>query len=425
MNFIEEMRWRGLLHDVMPGTEEHLLEGNKTGYIGFDPTADSLHVGSLLPAMLLVHFARCGHQPIALVGGATGMVGDPTDKTNERQLLYEDELNKNIEGIHNQLKYLLEKAGGAGNFTLVNNYDWMKDYSFLDFIRDIGKHLTVNYMTSKDSVKKRLEFGLSFTEFSYQLLQGYDFLYLYENQNCTLQMGGSDQWGNIVTGTELIRRKAEGKAYAMTAPLVTKSDGSKFGKSEGGNVWLDASKTSPYKFYQFWINQEDAMSEEYIKRFTLLDKSEIEALIEEHRANPGRRIVQNRLAEEVTAFVHSKEDLDLAIKASGILFGKSTKANLLELSKTAIQEVFEGVPTFYIQKADLENGIEVIDLLAEKTSILNSKGEARRSLKENSISINKEKVGLEAQVSMADLLNETYILVQKGKKNYFLVEIQA
>jgi len=425
MNFIEEMRWRGLLHDVMPGTEEHLLEGSKTGYIGFDPTADSLHAGSLSTAMLLVHFARCGHQPIALVGGATGMVGDPTDKTNERQLLYEEELNKNITGIHNQLKYLLEKAGGTGNFTMVNNYDWMKDYSFLNFIRDIGKHLTVNYMTSKDSVKKRLEFGLSFTEFSYQLLQGYDFLYLYENHNCTLQMGGSDQWGNIVTGTELIRRKAEGKAYAMTAPLVTKADGSKFGKSEGGNFWLDATKTSPYKFYQFWKNQDDDMSEVYIKRFTLLDKPEIDALIEEHRANPGRRIVQNRLAEEVTAFVHSKEDLELAITASGILFGKSTKDNLLQLSKASIQDVFEGVPTFNIKKEDLENGLEVIDLLAEKTSIVKSKGEARRSLKENSISINKEKVGLEAQVSTADLLNETYILVQKGKKNYFLVEIEA
>jgi len=423
MNFIEEMRWRGLLHDVMPGTEEHLLEGSKTGYIGFDPTADSLHAGSLSTAMLLVHFARCGHNPIALVGGATGMVGDPTDKTNERQLLYEEELNKNIDGIHNQLKYLLEKAGGEGKFTMVNNYDWMKDYSFLNFIRDIGKHLTVNYMTSKDSVKKRLEFGLSFTEFSYQLLQGYDFLYLYENHNCTLQMGGSDQWGNIVTGTELIRRKAEGKAYAMTAPLVTKADGSKFGKSEGGNFWLDSSKTSPYKFYQFWINQDDDMSEEYVKRFTLLEKTEIDALVEEHRANPGRRIVQKRLAEEVTAFVHSKEDLELAITASGILFGKSTKENLLQLSKQAIQEVFEGVPTFTIQKGDLEAGIGVIDLLAEKTTIVNSKGEARRSLKENSISINKEKIGLDAKVSVADLLNDTYILVQKGKKNYFLVEI--
>ncbi len=425
MNFIEEMRWRGLLHDVMPGTEEHLLEGKRAGYIGFDPTADSLHVGHLSTAMLLVHFAHCGHQPIALVGGATGMVGDPTDKTNERQLLYEEELNKNVAGIHHQLKYLLEKAGGEGTINMVNNYDWMKDYTFLDFIRDIGKHLTVNYMTSKDSVKKRLEFGLSFTEFSYQLLQGNDFLHLYEKHNCTFQMGGSDQWGNIVTGTELIRRKAEGKAYAMTAPLVTRADGSKFGKSDGNdNVWLDAEKTSPYKFYQFWINQDDDMSEQYIKRFTLLEKAEIDELIEEHRANPGRRIVQNRLAKEVTTLVHSKEDLDLAITASGILFGKSTKENLQQLSKQAIQEVFEGVPTFTIQKTDLEHGIEVVDLMADKTTIVSSKGEARRSLKENSISINKEKVGLEAQVSTADLLNDTYILVQKGKKNYFLLEVQ-
>jgi len=423
MNFIEEMRWRGLLHDVMPGTEEHLLEGNKTGYIGFDPTADSLHVGSLSTAMLLVHFAKCGHNPIALVGGATGMVGDPTDKADERTLLYEEELNKNIAGIHLQLKYLLEKAGGEGNFVMTNNYDWMKDYSFLNFIRDIGKHITVNYMTSKDSVKKRLETGLSFTEFSYQLLQGYDFLHLYENHNCTLQMGGSDQWGNIVTGTELIRRKVEGKAYAFTAPLVTKADGTKFGKSESGTVWLDASQTSPYKFYQFWINQDDEMSEQYIKRFTLLGKAEIDALIEEHRAAPGARICQKRLAEEITTFVHNKEAYETAVNASKILFGKSTKDELLKLSKQDIQEVFEGVPTFQISKDELSGGIDIVDLLAEKTEITKSKGEARRSLKENAISINKQKVTEEAKVDQNDLLNEHHIIVQKGKKNYFLVEV--
>lgn len=423
MNFIEEMRWRGLLHDMMPGIEEHLLEGSKTGYIGFDPTADSLHAGSLSTAMLLVHFSKCGHNPIALVGGATGMVGDPSDKADERSLLYEDELNKNIAGIHKQLNYLLEKAGGKGTFTMVNNYDWMKDFSFLNFIRDIGKHITVNYMTAKDSVKKRLETGLSFTEFSYQLLQGYDFLHLYQNYNCTLQMGGSDQWGNIVTGTELIRRKAEGKAYALTAPLVTKADGTKFGKTESGAVWLDAVKTSPYKFYQFWINQDDEMSEQYIKRFTLLSKTEIDALIEEHRAAPGARIVQKRLAEEVTTFVHNKEAYETAVAASNILFGKSTKDALLKLSKQDIQEVFEGVPTFQINKEELIGGIDIIDLLAEKTTITKSKGEARRSLKENAISVNKQKVGEDAKINEEDLLNQQHLIVQKGKKNYFLVEV--
>jgi len=413
-----------MIQDIMPGTEEYLLENKSAGYIGFDPTSDSLHIGSLATIMILVHFQRAGHTPIALCGGATGMVGDPTGKSDERELLTEEVLNKNVNGVNHQLEYILKKTGGENaRFRMVNNYDWMKEFSFLDFIRDVGKHMTVNYMAAKDSVKKRMETGISFTEFTYQLIQGYDFLHLHKEYDCMIQMGGSDQWGNITTGAELVRRMLGKKVYACTTPLITKADGGKFGKSEGGNVWLDAEKTSPYKFYQFWLNQSDEEAAQYIKRFTLLDKPTIETLIEEHQADPGRRSLQKRLAQEVTTLVHNEEEYERAVAASGILFGKSTKDNLLSLSEKDIQDVFEGVPKFEIGKQDLSAGIEIIDLLAGKTSILSSNGEARRSLKENSISINKEKVGLEHSVSNDDLLKEKYILVQKGKKNYFLVEV--
>jgi len=424
MNFIEELQWRGMIQDIMPGTEAFLLENKSVGYIGFDPTADSLHIGSLATIMILVQFQKAGHLPIALCGGATGMVGDPTGKSDERELLTEEVLNKNVNGIYKQLEYILKKTGGENaQFRMVNNYDWMKEFSFLDFIRDVGKHMTVNYMAAKDSVKKRMETGISFTEFTYQLLQGYDFLHLHKEYDCVIQMGGSDQWGNITTGAELVRRMLGKKVYACTTPLITKADGGKFGKSEGGNIWLDPEKTSPYKFYQFWLNQSDEEAAQYIKRFTLLDKETIGTLISEHQADPGRRELQKRLAKEVTVLVHNEVEYERAIAASGILFGKATKENLLSLSEQDIQDVFEGVPKFEISKQDLAQGIEIIDLLAGKTSILSSNGEARRSLKENSISINKEKVGMEHSVTNEDLLKEKYILVQKGKKNYFLVEV--
>jgi tyrosyl-tRNA synthetase len=427
-NFVEELRWRGLLHDIMPGTEEQLSKEMTTAYIGFDPTADSLHIGSLVQIILLMHFQRAGHKPMALVGGATGMIGDPSGKSSERNLLDEKTLQKNIKGIKSQLALFLDFSSSSKNKAeLVNNFDWMKPLTFLDFARDIGKHITVNYMMSKDSVKNRLNTdakeGMSFTEFTYQLIQGFDFLHLYSNKNCKLQMGGSDQWGNITTGTELIRRKVQGKAFAITCPLVTKADGTKFGKSEGANVWLDTKRTSPYKFYQYWLNASDADAEKYIKIFTLLDKSQVEKLIKDHLEAPHLRLLQNTVANEVTEMVHSKDALDNAIKASSILFGKSTAEDLKSLDEPTFLEIFDGVPQAMIKKGDLDKGFDIIDALNEKSGFLKSNGEARRALKENSISINKEKVLEGYQVTKKDLLNNKYILIQKGKKNYFLLKV--
>lgn len=429
-NFVKELRWRGMLHDIMPETEKYLLQNSSVGYIGFDPTSDSLHIGSLVQIMILIHFQNAGHQPIALVGGATGMIGDPSGKSDERNLLDPESLQKNIDGIRNQLNKFLDfdsiKSRGA---RLVNNYDWIKGYTFIDFSRDVGKHLTVNYMMAKDSVKKRLvseaKVGMSFTEFSYQLLQGYDFLHLYKNMDCKIQMGGSDQWGNITTGTELIRRKAGGKAYAITCPLITKSDGSKFGKTEDGNIWLDKSKTSPYKFYQYWLNSSDEDAENYIKIFTQLDQERISNLILEHRAMPHSRLLQKTIAEEVTRLVHSDYDLEKAQKASQILFGKSTDEDLKYLDQQTFLEVFEGVPQSEISQADFQNGIDIINLLANKTNFLKSNGEARRALSENSISVNKTKVNEKYIIGGQDLIDEQYILLQRGKKNYFIVKVVA
>lgn len=427
-NFVKELRWRGMLHDIMPETEKYLLQNSSVGYIGFDPTSDSLHIGSLVQIMILIHFQNAGHQPIALIGGATGMIGDPSGKSDERNLLDPESLQKNIDGIRNQLNKFLDfdsiKSRGA---RLVNNYDWIKGYTFIDFSRDVGKHLTVNYMMAKDSVKKRLvseaKVGMSFTEFSYQLLQGYDFLHLYKNMDCKIQMGGSDQWGNITTGTELIRRKAGGKAYAITCPLITKSDGSKFGKTEDGNIWLDKSKTSPYKFYQYWLNSSDEDAESYIKIFTQLDQERISNLILEHRAMPHSRLLQKTIAEEVTRLVHSDNDLEKAQKASQILFGKSTDEDLKYLDQQTFLEVFEGVPQSEISQADFQNGIDIINLLANKTNFLKSNGEARRALSENSISVNKTKVNEKYIIGGQDLIDEQYILLQRGKKNYFIVKV--
>lgn len=427
-NFVEELTWRGMIHTVMPGAEEHLMEGMRSAYIGFDPTADSLHIGNLVPIMLLAHYQRCGHKPVALVGGATGMIGDPSGKSNERNLLDEKTLRRNQEAIKNQLAHFLDFESDAENAALlVNNYDWMKDFSFLEFIRDVGKHITVNYMMAKDSVKNRISSesseGMSFTEFTYQLVQGYDFLHLYNDKNCTIQMGGSDQWGNITTGTELIRRIGNGKGFAITCPLITKSDGSKFGKSEGGNVWLDANRTSPYKFYQYWLNSSDADAEKYIKIFTFLNENEINTLIEEHQEAPHLRVLQKRLAEEITTIVHSKEDLDNAIKASGILFGKSTGEDLKQLDEQTFLDVFDGVPQTDINQSDIENGLDIIAALAEKGGFLKSNGEARRALKENSISLNKEKVKEGYRITNKDLINSKFVLLQRGKKNYFVLRI--
>ena len=427
-NFVKELRWRGMLHDIMPETEKYLLQNSSAGYIGFDPTSDSLHIGSLVQIMILIHFQNAGHQPIALIGGATGMIGDPSGKSDERNLLDPESLQKNIDGIRNQLNKFLDfdsiKSRGA---RLVNNYDWIKGYTFIDFSRDVGKHLTVNYMMAKDSVKKRLvseaKVGMSFTEFSYQLLQGYDFLHLYKNMDCKIQMGGSDQWGNITTGTELIRRKAGGKAYAITCPLITKSDGSKFGKTEDGNIWLDRSKTSPYKFYQYWLNSSDQDAESYIKIFTQLDQERISNLILEHRAMPHSRLLQKTIAEEVTRLVHSDNDLEKAQKASQILFGKSTDEDLKYLDQQTFLEVFEGVPQSEISQADFQNGIDIINLLANKTNFLKSNGEARRALSENSISVNKTKVNEKYIIGGQDLIDEQYILLQRGKKKYFIVKV--
>ncbi len=427
-NFIEELTWRGMIHTVMPGAEEHLMESMRSAYVGFDPTADSLHIGNLVPIMLLAHYQRCGHKPVALVGGATGMIGDPSGKSNERNLLDEKTLRHNQEAIKTQLSHFLDFESDANNAALlVNNYDWMKDFSFLEFIRDVGKHITVNYMMAKDSVKNRISSesseGMSFTEFTYQLVQGYDFLHLYKSNHCSLQMGGSDQWGNITTGTELIRRVGGGKGYAITCPLITKSDGSKFGKSEGGNVWLDPNRTSPYKFYQYWLNSSDEDAEKYIKIFTFLDKDTIEALILEHKEAPHQRALQKRLAEEITTMVHSKEDLDNAIKASAILFGKSTSNDLKALNEQTFLDVFDGVPQKDIDGSQIEEGLDIIAALAEQGGFLKSNGEARRALKENSISVNKEKVKEGYKLTSNDLINNKFILLQRGKKNYFVLRI--
>ena len=419
MNFVEELKWRGMIHDIMPGTEEQFEKEMTAAYIGFDPTADSLHIGSLVQIMILVHLQRCGHKPFALVGGATGMVGDPSGKSKERNLLDENTLNHNLACVQKQLEQFLNFDCGANSAEVVNNYDWFKEFNFLEFIRDVGKHISVNYMMAKDSVKSRLETGMSFTEFSYQLVQGYDFYWLWKNKNCMVQLGGSDQWGNIVTGTELVRRKGGGKAFAVTTPLIKKADGGKFGKTESGNVWLDKAKTSPYKFYQFWLNSTDEDAKNYIKIFTLLSQEEIEKLITEHNEAPHLRTLQKAIAEEVTTRVHSAEDLEMAIKASGILFGKSTADDLKSLDEDTFLSVFEGVPQFEISKADLRLGI--LDIVAEKTQIFASKGEARRMIKSNAVSINKEKIKEDHQLSENDLLNGKYILAQKGKKNYFLI----
>jgi tyrosyl-tRNA synthetase len=430
-NLVEELRWRGLFHDMMPGTDEQLSKESTTAYIGFDPTADSLHIGSMVQIMLLVHLKNFGHKPIALVGGATGMIGDPSGKSDERNLLDEETLNKNVEGIKNVLSRFLDFNSAEVNAPLlVNNYDWMKDFTFIEFARDIGKRITVNYMMAKDSVKKRLSGevgeGMSFTEFTYQLIQGYDFYYLHKHYNCLLQMGGSDQWGNITTGTELVRRMKvnaeEGaKAFALTTPLITKADGSKFGKSEGGNVWLTADKTSPYKFYQFWFNSTDADAEKYIKIFTFLDQESIEDLIEKHRVEPHLRLLQKKLAEEITVFVHSQEEYEKAVKASSILFGNSTSEDLKVLDNQTFLDVFDGIPQAEIAKSDLTEGITIVDALASKSGFMISNGEARRALKENSISINREKVTDDFSITEADLINNEFVLLQRGKKTYFIL----
>ena len=427
-NFIEELKWRGMIHDVMPGAEEHLLEKMRSAYIGFDPTADSLHIGNLVPIMLLAHYQRCGHKPVALVGGATGMIGDPSGKSSERNLLDETTLRHNQESIKMQLAHFLDFESTNDNAAiLVNNYDWMKTFSFLEFIRDVGKHLTVNYMMAKDSVKNRITSdssdGMSFTEFTYQLVQGYDFLHLYRENECTLQMGGSDQWGNITTGTELIRRIGNGKGYAITCPLITKSDGSKFGKSEGGNVWLDAKRTSSYKFYQYWLNSSDIDAEKYIKIFTFLNEKEIGSLINDHKETPHLRLLQKKLASEITAMVHSEEDLINAEKASTILFSKSFKEDIQTLDEDTFLDVFEGVPQAEISTSDLDNGLDMIGALAAKTNFLQSNGEARRALKENSISVNKVKVNDTYVITSNDLINRRYVVINKGKRNTYIIKV--
>ncbi len=422
-NFIEELQWRGMIHDMMPGTEEALNKKVSSGYIGFDPTADSLHVGSLVQIMILVHFQRAGHKPYALVGGATGMVGDPSGKSQERNLLDTETLNKNVEGVRKQLESFLDFEG-ENAAEMVNNYDWFKDFSFLDFIRDVGKHLSVNYMMAKDSVKSRLETGMSFTEFSYQLVQGYDFFHLNKHKNCIVQMGGSDQWGNIVTGTELIRRKGGGEAYAVTTPLIKKADGTKFGKTEGGNVWLDAEKTSPYEFYQFWLRSSDEDAKKYIKIFTLMEREEIEKLIDTHNEAPHQRALQTALAEDITRRVHGQDALNTAISASKILFGKSTSDDLKQLSERDFFAVFDGVPQATVSRSDLNEGLGIIDALSAKSGFLGSNGEARRALKENAISVNKEKVTDAFMISEDILINDKYVLLGKGKKNNYILIVE-
>jgi tyrosyl-tRNA synthetase len=422
-NFVEEMKWRGMLHDMMPGTEEQLSKGSTSGYIGFDPTADSLHVGHLTQIMTLIHFQRAGHKPYVLVGGATGMVGDPSGKSAERNLLSEEILFHNVASIEQQLSKFLNFTDGQNAAVMVNNYDWFKGLSFLNFIRDVGKHITVNYMMAKDSVKKRLEgeTGMSFTEFSYQLVQGFDFYHLWKEHNCKIQMGGSDQWGNIVTGTELIRRKAQGEAYAITTQLIKKADGTKFGKTESGAIWLDPKRTSPYKFYQFWLNASDADTASWIRIFTLLSKEEIEALEAQHAEAPHLRILQKALAKEITCKVHSEEAFETAIAASNILFGNATQEAFASLDEETFLAVFEGVPSFTIQQKELSNGITIIDLLTDKSNVFPSKGEARKMLQGGGVSINKQKIeDLNLLVGTEQLINQKYLIIQKGKKNYFL-----
>jgi tyrosyl-tRNA synthetase len=429
-NFVKELRWRGMIHDVMPGTEEYMNENMTSGYVGIDPTADSLHIGHLVGVMMLKHLQLAGHRPIALMGGATGMIGDPSGKLQERSLLNEATLRENEKAIKKQLTKFLDFESDVKNRALlVNNYDWMKNFTFLEFIRDIGKHITVNYMMAKESVKKRIgadsKSGMSFTEFSYQLVQGYDFLYLYEHENCKLQMGGADQWGNITTGTELIRRKLghENEAFALTCPLITKTDGGKFGKTENGNVWLDPKRTSPYEFYQFWLNVSDEDARKYIKIFTLLSQKEIERLIKEHGEAPHLRLLQKTLAQDITTRVHTKADYEAAVEASRILFGKSTTGTLKKLDERMLLSVFKGVPQPEVQRSEFDTGIGLLDFLATKTGIFKSNGEARRMLKDRAVMINKNRVDENYQLSSNDLLNNRYILVQKGKKNYFLIKI--
>lgn len=424
MNFTDELRWRDMIHDMSPGTEEELVKGMTSAYIGYDPTSDSLHIGNLASIMMLVHFQRAGHKPIALVGGATGMIGDPSGKSEERNLLDETTLRYNQDCIRKQLEKFLDFDCGANSAEMVNNYDWTKEFSFLRFLRDVGKHITVNYMVAKDSVKNRMNSGsgISFTEFSYQLVQGYDFCWLFEHKNVRLQMGGSDQWGNIVTGTELIRRKIGGEAYAITCPLITKTDGGKFGKTESGNVWLDPAKTSPYKFYQFWLNTSDEDAAQYIKKFTLFSREEVDNLVSEHQKAPHLRMLQKALAKDITVRVHSAEDYNSALEASEILFGKGNNETLQNLSEETLLSVFEGVPQCGIAASDLRAGIGIIDFLSGKTGIFASNGEARRMLKEGGVQINRQKSGEDLILNESMLLNGKYILVQKGKKNYFLVK---
>ena len=425
MNLIEELTWRGMLQDIMPGTEDQLNKEITTGYIGFDPTADSLHIGSLVPILLLVHLQKAGHRPVALVGGATGMVGDPSGKSEERNLLSEEALQKNVDGIRRQLeKYLDFNPSNPSAARMVNNYDWFKNISFIHFLRDVGKHITVNYMMSKDSVRKRIEgeTGISYTEFAYQLMQGYDYLWLYENMGCKLQMGGSDQWGNITTGSELIRRKAGGEAFAFTCPLITRADGGKFGKTEKGNVWLDAEKTSPYHFYQFWLNASDADAEKWIRIFTLLSKDEIEQLSSEHQNDPSQRILQKKLAEEVTSFIHGKDELEKAIQTTAKLFSGNAAENIRELNEEELLQSLEGVAIFNVSGDRLASGVDITSLLAE-TGIFPSKGEARKMVTGGGVSINKEKLSdANVQIDRSYLLHDKYILVQKGKKNYYLIK---
>ena len=422
-NLVQELKWRGMIHDIMPGTEEQLAKEVTTAYVGIDPTADSLHIGHLVSIMLLKHLQMAGHKPLALVGGATGMIGDPSFKAAERKLLTVEEVQHNVDCIRRQLSKFLDFDSPVNGAEIVNNYDWMKDYLFLDFIRDVGKHITVNYMMTKDSVKKRMETGISFTEFSYQLLQGFDFLTLYRTKGCRLQMGGSDQWGNITTGTELIRRMEGGDAFALTCPLITKADGTKFGKTEGGNVWLDPEKTSPYKFYQFWLNCSDVDSAKYIRIFTLLSKEEIEELERQHAEAPERRVLQRALAKDITCRVHSEKDYETAVAASELLFGKGTTEQLNSLDRATLLSVFEGVPQFTVSRTALEAGASLIDLAAE-VGMFASKGEIRRELKQNSISVNKAKVGEDCRLTTENILSCGSILVQKGKKNYYILNVE-
>ena len=423
MSFIQELKWRGMIHDFIPGLEEQLSKESTAAYVGIDPTADSLHIGNLVQIMTMIHFQRNGHKPILLVGGATGMVGDPSGKDSERKLLSEDVIKQNIEGIKKQLLKFLDFDSNKNSAEIINNIDWFKDFSFLDFIRDAGKHITINYMMTKDSVKSRLESGMSFTEFTYQLVQGYDFYYLFKHKNCKVQLGGSDQWGNIVTGTELIRKKERGEAYALTTPLIEKADGSKFGKSDGGNIWLDENKTSAFKFYQFWLNTSDEDVEKYLKIFTLLDQKQIIDIMKEQVENPHYRVAQKELAKQVTCLVHSKDKFELALKASSILFGKSTYDDVASLSEKDFLNVFEGVPTYEVSEKNIFKS-DIIDLLSSRTSVFNSKSEARRMLDSNSVSLNKEKITINKKIENKDLLNDKYLLIQKGKKNYFIIIIK-